>query len=158
MPYLDSCPGINSVNPSKGGMPARSWGLIAVATAVGALSALWVAIVPAGDQTFLVGRSWSEFAAGDPEVASIVARLLVVLGLLGAGFAGLAFLVAIGPYRRAERWAWNVLWLIAVVYGGVAARMLLDGYPIAYWYLALAVLVAAALLLGRSSVRGLSRQ
>ena len=141
------------MTPPKGGMPVRSWGLIAAATAAGALSALWVAIVPTGDQTFLVGRSWSEFAGIDPEVASIVDRLLVVLGLLGAGFASLACLVAIDPYRRAHRWAWKVLWLIPVVYLAVATRMLLDGYPIAYWYLSLAVLVVVGLLLGRSSVR-----
>ena len=139
-------------------MPARSWGLIAGATAGGALSALWVAIVPAGDQTFLAGRSWSEFAAGDPEVAAIVARLLVVLGVLGAGFAILAFFVAVGPYRRARRWAWNVLWLIPVVYGAVTARMLLDGYVIGYWYLALATLVTVGLLLGRAGVELTSRQ
>jgi hypothetical protein len=53
---------------------------------------------------------------------------------------------------------WNVLWLIPVVYGAIAARMLLDGYPIAYWYLALAVLVTVGLLLGGSSVRLASQQ
>ena len=105
-------------------MPILSWGLLAAASAIGALSALYVALAPAGDQTPLVGRSWIEFAAADPEMASIVSRLLVVLGLLGVGFGTLALVVVLGPYRRAQRWAWYVLWLVPVVYAAIAVRQI----------------------------------
>lgn len=137
-------------------MPGLSWGLLAVATGLGALSALYVALAPAGDQTPLADRSWSEVVASDPEVASIVSRLLVVLGLLGVGFGALALLAVLGPYRRADRWAWRVLWLVPVIYAAIAARQLADAYPIAWLYVALATASVVGLLVGRVSQRGVS--
>jgi hypothetical protein len=137
----------------RGLMPILSWSLLAGASAVGALSALYVALAPAGDQTPLVGRSWVEFAAADPEMASIVSRLLVVLGLLGVGFGTLALLVILGPYRRAQRWAWNVLWLVPVVYAAIAVRQTFDSYPIAYMYGAVAIPGAVGLLTGVPTLR-----
>ena len=134
-------------------MPILSWSLLAGASAFGALSALYVALAPAGDQTSLAGRTWSDFIASDPEVASIVSRLLVVLGLLGVGFGTLALVVVLGPYRRVERWAWNVLWLVPVVYAAIAVRQIFDGYPVAYWYGALAIAGTAGLLAGVPTLR-----
>jgi len=134
-------------------MPILSWSLLAAASAIGSLSALYVALAPAGDQTPLVGRSWIEFAAADPEVASIVSRLLVVLGLLGVGFGTLALVVVLGPYRRARRWAWYVLWLVPLVYAAIAVRQIFDGYPIAYLYGALAVAGTVGLLMGMPTLR-----
>ena len=89
-----------------------SWGTLAIVTTLGGLSAVYVALTPAADQTPLNGRTWQEFATTDPEVASIVARLLVVLGLLGVGFAAVAALVSLFAYRRGARWAWFSLWLV----------------------------------------------
>jgi len=134
-------------------MPILSWSLLFGASAIGALSALYVAFAPAGDQTPLVGRSWIEFAAADPEMASIVSRLLVVLGLLGVGFGTLALVVVLGPYRRAQRWAWYVLWLVPVVYAVIAVRQIFDGYPIAYLYGAWAVAATVGLLIGMPTLR-----
>ena len=71
--------------PDPRPMPRLSWALLAGAASIGALSALYVALAPAGDQTPLVDRAWNEVVVIDPEVAGIVARLLVVLGLLGFG-------------------------------------------------------------------------
>ena len=41
-----------------------SWGLVAAAAALGAMSALYVAVTPACDQTPLANRTWEQFAAG----------------------------------------------------------------------------------------------
>ena len=72
-----------------------TWGLVAAVAALGAMSALYVAVTPAGDQTPLANRTWEQLAGADAEVASIVSRLLVVLGLLGAAFGALSLVVAL---------------------------------------------------------------
>jgi hypothetical protein len=124
---------------------------------LGGLSGLYVAITPAGDQTPLVGGSWAEFATREAEVAAIVSRLLVVLGLLGLGFGGAAVAIILVPYRAGRGWSWYVLWLLPLIYGAVAARQLMDTYPIGYFYAGLAVVAGLALLLSRRSFAVRSR-
>jgi len=124
-----------------------SWGLLAAAAALGALSALYVAVTPAGDQTPLADRTWEQFAAADSEMATIVSRLLVVLGLLGVAFGTLSLVVSLVPYRQGARWAWYALLLVPITYCAVAARQLADQYPIGYFYAALAVVAGLGLLL-----------
>ena len=126
---------------------------MAAAAAFGALSALYVAVTPAGDQTPLANRTWEQFAAGDAEVASILSRLLVVLGLLGVAFGALSLVVALVPYRLGARWAWYALWLVPVTYGAIAARQLSDQYPIGYFYAALAAVAGIGLLLEIPRIR-----
>ena len=118
---------------------------MAAVAALGAVSALYVAMAPAGDQTPLADRTWDQFAAGDAEVASIVSRLLVVLGLLGVAFGALSLVVVLVPYRLGARWAWYALWLVPVTYGAIAARQLSDQYAIGYFYAALAVVAGIVL-------------
>jgi hypothetical protein len=128
-------------------VPPVSWGLVTIVTTLGGLSAVYVALTPAADQTPLNGRTWQEFATMDPEVASIVARLLVVLGLLGVGFAVVAALVSLFAYRRGARWAWYALWLVPLVYGAIAARQLADAYAVGYFYAVMAAVAALALVI-----------
>jgi hypothetical protein len=128
------------------GMPWVSWGLLAAVTTLGGLSGLYVAITPVADQTPLVARTWEQFASQEAEVASIVARLLVVLGLLGASFGVLGAIVSVLAYRHGRRWASYCLWLVPVTYAAISARMLADDYPVGHFYAALAVAAAAALL------------
>jgi hypothetical protein len=130
-----------------------SWGLLSAVAMLGALSALYVAITPTGEQTPLVGRSWAEFAAQDAEAASIVSRLLVVLGLLGMAFGLGAFLIALIPYRRGEAWSWYALWLVPLTYGAIGVRQLTDHYAIGYFYAALAAAAVLALLLATDHCR-----
>jgi hypothetical protein len=124
-----------------------SWGLLSVVAVLGALSALYVAITPTGEQTPLAGRTWAEFAARDTDVASIVSRLLVVLALLGIGFGLVALLITLLPYRRGERWSWYTLWLVPLTYGAIAVRQISGQYAIGYFYAGLATTAALALLL-----------
>jgi hypothetical protein len=76
-----------------------------------------------------------------------VARLLVVLGLLGVAFGVLGLIVSVMPYRRGQRWAWYALWLVPLAYGAISARMLSDQYPIGYFYAGLAVAALARLVI-----------
>ena len=124
-----------------------SWGLLTVVSTLVALSALWVALTPAGDQTELAGRTWEQFAQQDPEVASLYSMDLGILGMFGAGFGLLAAVVSLIPYRLGERWAWYALWLIPITIGVVAARMLIDQYSAGYYYAGITTVAVAALLI-----------
>ncbi len=124
-----------------------SWGPLTTVGTFAALSALWVAFTPAGEQTELAGRTWDQFALQDPEVADLVSRQLNVLGFLGGGFGLLAAVVAVLPFRRGERWAWYALWIFPITIGAVAARQLIDQYPAGYYYAALTAGAVVGLLL-----------
>ena len=132
---------------SSSRVPWISWGLLAAVAALVALSALSVAVIPARDQTPLIGRTWDQFATQDPEVASIASREKDILGFLGAGLGLLAMIVAAIPYRRGERWAWYALWLFPITIGAVAARMLIDQYRPGPYYAGITTLALVALLI-----------
>lgn len=71
---------------------------------------LRVFLVPVGDQTELTGRTWERFAAQDPEVASIYAMDLAVLGIIWAAFGLLAAIVSVGSLPPGGSRAWYALW------------------------------------------------
>ena len=126
---------------------------MATAAALGALSALYVAVIPAGDQTPLADRTWEQVAAADAEVASIVSRLLVVLGLLGVGVRGAESgggAGAVPPGRS--------MGLVRVVADAAHIRRdrrssTSDQYPIGYFYAALAAVAGIGLLLEIPRIR-----
>lgn len=126
---------------------AASWLLVATVAGVTAISAAYVGLTPAGEQTELTERTWEQFASQDQEVASLVSRLLAVVGLIGAAFAVLALVVAVGPYRSGARWAWYALWLVPITFAAIATRMLADQYAVGWYYTVLAALAALALLI-----------
>lgn len=128
-------------------VPRVSWIILAVVATLTILSGLWVGLTPVGSQTELSGRTWEEFAAADPEVASIYAMDLVLLGIALTAFAILGTILTLIPYRRGERWAWFALWLIPLVHGGIALRMLTDQYDAAYVYLGLFVISLIGILI-----------
>lgn len=141
------------MRPTRAHVAWPSWGLLSATALLGALSALYVAITPAGEQTSLAGRSWAEFAAQDAEMASIVSRLLVVLGLLGTAFGVAALLIALIPYRRGQRWSWYALCIVPLAYGAIAVRQLTSQYVVGYFYAGLAAAAMLALLLSILSFR-----
>jgi len=128
-------------------VPWVSWGLLTVVSTLVALSALWVALTPVGDQTELAGRTWEQFAQQDAEVASLYSMDLGILGFLGAGCGLLAAVISVIPFRRGERWAWYALWLLPVTIGAVTARMLIDEYSAGYYYTGLTAVAVVGLIL-----------
>ena len=128
-------------------VPRASWIILAVVATLTMLSGLYVGLTPIGSQTELSGRTWEEFAAADPEVARIYSMDLVLLGITLTAFAILGTILALIPYRRGERWAWFALWLIPLVHGGVALRMLTDQYEAGYVYLGLFVISLIGILI-----------
>jgi hypothetical protein len=128
-------------------VPRVSWALLTLISTLVALSSLWVALTPAGDQTELTGRAWDQFALQDPEVASLYSMDLAILGMLGAGFGVMAVVVSAIPYRHGQRWAWYALTLLPITIGAVAVRMLVDQYSTGYYYAGLTALAAVGLML-----------
>ena len=128
-------------------VPRASWIILAVVATLTMLSGLFVGLTPVGSQTELSGRTWEEFAAADPEVATIYAMDLVLLGMALTAFAILGTILTLIPYRRGERWAWFALWLIPLVHGGLAFRMLTDQYEAGYVYLGLFVISLIGMLM-----------
>jgi hypothetical protein len=111
------------------------------------LSALYVGLTPTADQTELQGRTWEEFARRDPEVAALYSMDLALLGMSIGAFAVLAMVVAGMPYRRGERWAWYALWVVPLLWGAVAARMIIDQYSAAAVYAVAAATAVVGLLI-----------
>jgi hypothetical protein len=128
-------------------VPRASWIILALVATLTILSGLYVGLTPVGSQTELSGRTWEEFAAADPEVARIYSLDLVLLGMTLTAFGILGTIVTLLPYRRGERWAWFTLWLIPLVHGGIALRMLTDQYDAAYVYLGLFVISLIGILI-----------
>ena len=124
-----------------------SWFILTAVATLTILSGLYVWLTPVGSQTELSGRTWEEFAAADPEVAKIYSLDLVLLGMTITAFAILGTILTLIPYRRGERWAWFALWLIPLVHGGMAFRMLTDQYTAGYVYLGLFIISLIGILI-----------
>jgi hypothetical protein len=138
-------------------VPKVSWALLTTVTTLGTLNGLYVLLVPVGGQTELTGRTWEQFAAQDPEVASIYAMDLAVLGIIWAAFGLLAAIISLVPYRRGDRWAWFALWLVPITYGGVATRFLIDRYDAGFWVAGLTAVAVVGLLIPIRRVLGAAR-
>jgi hypothetical protein len=128
-------------------VPRGSWGALTVLSTLFTLATVWVALTPIADQTELADRTWDQFAQGDPEVASLYAMDVAILGMLGTGLGVLAVVVSSIPYRRGARWAWYALWLLPITIGAVAVRMLMNQYPAGTYYAGLTVVAVVALVI-----------
>ena len=136
------------VVPQENRVPRASWFILAGVTLFTTLNGLWVAITPVGAQTELSGRTWEQFAAADPEVTRIYAMDLVLLGMTLTAFSILGMIVTVIPYRHGERWAWFTLWLVPLVYAGMALTMLSDQYyDVGYMYLGFFVISLTGMLI-----------
>jgi hypothetical protein len=147
-----------TTGPSRLRVPRVSWALLTMVTTLGTLNGLYVLLVPVGDQTELTGRTWGQFAAQDPEVASIYAMDLAVLGIIWAAFGLLAAIISVVPYRRGDRWAWYALWLVPITYGGAATRFLIDRYDVGLWVAGLTTLAVIGLLIPIRHVLEVARE
>jgi hypothetical protein len=146
-----------TIGRSRLRVPKVSWALLTTVTTLGTLNGLYVLLVPVGGQTELTGRTWEQFAAQDPEVASIYAMDLAVLGIIWAAFGLLAAIITVVPYRLGDRWAWYALWLVPITYGGAATRFLIDGYDAGFWVAGLTAMALASLVIPIRRVLGAPR-
>jgi hypothetical protein len=136
-----------TIGRTSPGVPKVSWALLTTVTTLGTLNGLYVLLVPVGGQTELSARTWEHFAAQDPEVASLYAMDLALLGITWTALGLLGAIISVIPYRRGDRWAWYALWLVPISFGGGAIRMLIDQYDAGYSVAAYSVVAVVCLLL-----------
>ena len=134
-------------------IPRISWILVLTVAVLSVLSALYVGLTPTPDQTELQGRTWEQFARQDPEVAALYSMDLALLGMSIGAFAVLATVVAAIPYRRGERWAWYALWVVPLLWGGVAVRMFIDQYSAGFAYAVAGAIAVVGLLIPFRRIR-----
>jgi uncharacterized membrane protein len=65
--------------------------------------------------------SWSQLASTNPRFANFLAATLVDNGISGVGLAIFGMIVSLTSFRRGEKWAWYVSWLMPV--GILAAQL-----------------------------------
>ena len=108
-------------------MKTASWILLA---AVGALTLLGslgsLAIAYGTDRDQIGSASLAELSAGRPDVATAIRARRATAASYGVGFATLFLVIALGPYRRGEVWAW---WALL---GGMLAVSLLISLRVAF--------------------------
>jgi len=68
-----------------------------------------------------------ELQATSPTIADFVRFTDREAGIDLAGFAILAMVIAAGSYRKGERWAWYVLWILPLHMLALAANSLIAG-------------------------------
>jgi hypothetical protein len=137
----------------RANIPKISWILVLTVAVLSVLSALYVGLTPTPDQTELEERTWEQFARQDPEVAALYSMDLALLGMSIGAFAVLATVVAAIPYRRGERWAWYALWVVPLLWGGVAVRMFIDQYSAGSVYAVAAAIAVVGLLIPIRRIR-----
>jgi hypothetical protein len=63
-----------------------------------------------------LGTSWADLSSSSPTLAQYVNTLVVIVGLLIAGFSLFIIVVSVTGYRKGHRWAWYAMWNPAVFY------------------------------------------
>ena len=93
-----------------------------------ALALLWLVVglyqifLPAGlaetDVQLILGMSLSELAAVSPVVMDYVRWLYGSLGVLKVSWSFLVLAITLTVYRKGEKWAWYIMWLVPGVLVG----------------------------------------
>jgi len=65
----------------------------------------------------IAGIPWSELVASSPRVANVLIYLTRALGVLALLASIFIIAVSAKSYRRGERWAWYISWLLPVLGG-----------------------------------------
>jgi len=147
-------------------MKTASWVLLSLAGALtlfGSLASLGVAYGSDSDQ--IGPASLTELSAGRLEMATAVRARRATAAAYGAGFATLFLVIALGPYRRGDVWAWwallagmlvvSVLIMLRVPFLGIrlATPSAVTGAGTALSALVQLVVVALGLALGSGRLR-----
>jgi hypothetical protein len=91
-------------------MKTASWVLLVVVGALTLLGSVGSLVVAYGSDRDQIGpASLVELSAGRPDVATAIRARRATAAAYGIGFATLFLIVALGPYRRGEVWAWWAL-------------------------------------------------
>jgi hypothetical protein len=99
-------------------MKTASWiilALVGALTLLGSIGSASIAYRSLPDQ--IGSANITELAAGKPDVATALRARRGTAAAYAAGFAAFFLLIALGPYRKGDRWAW---WAILIATLAVA--------------------------------------
>ena len=94
-----------------------------------------------------IGMSFEELKDFNPNLASFLAGIVNTVGAFQVGIGILAIGVAIGAFRRTERWAWlTLLPPMSIVLSRIMRGSFSTGAPVKWVTVALALLFLTAML------------
>lgn len=99
-------------------MQQRAW-LVFLLMGIGAVAAAPIMLLgnppdpPSAER--LTGLSLSEIAQRVPGMGTYVSSLSTQLGNFMLATGVLLIAIAVGPFRRGERWSWYTLWIVPVL-------------------------------------------
>jgi hypothetical protein len=76
--------------------------------------------VSAREEFNVPGMTWQQLVSDSPLVARWIQTSYRSSGIVLLGFASYAVVVTAIPYRKGERWAWYLSWLLPLAYIGQA--------------------------------------
>jgi len=113
-----------------------------------AFSLVFLFIGPTDLQTQeLVGQTWAQWSAQQPDAARLAELGFGLAGVNGFLVGVFGMVIAAGPYRRGERWAWYLLSLFPVILLGSQYVNLKTGLGMDVDFPVLLAVMAAGLIL-----------
>ena len=102
---------------------------------------------PGGQTPILssTGMTWTQLAASDPRLASLLASTLVDDGISGVGLAIFGMFVSATGYRKGKAWAWYASWTMPI--GILAAQLNIYQLTGSTWVVILAAIFTAVSLI-----------
>ena len=95
----------------------------------------------------LVGQAWAQWSAQQPDAAGLAELGFGLAGVNGFLVGVFGMVIAAGPYRRGERWAWYLLLLFPVLLLGAQYVNLKTGLGMDVDFPVLLAVMAAGLIL-----------
>ena len=94
-----------------------------------------------------IGMSFEDIRNLNPNLAAFLASIVKSVGACELALGILAVGIALGPFRRTERWAWiTVLPAVSIVLADLLRASFFIGAPVRWLILALAILFLTAML------------
>ncbi len=96
------------------------WLILAISALLGLGAGIYLALFPAPVDlpgvVNLTGQSWNDLVAHSPEAVKLTRYFISLFWIADATVYGMSLVIAVTLYRKGERWAWYVSWLV-VPYG-----------------------------------------
>jgi hypothetical protein len=115
---LDERRAMQVYTPVSKGYQERAWILLFIVGIVEVVIAFaYMAGVNLDPPLFqsMLGQSLSSFSSSSPNAGAAITFLLQLAGGILLGFGVFVVAVSYVPYRKFERWAWYVMWILPIL-------------------------------------------
>lgn len=127
------------------------WLILAVSALLGVVAGIYLALFPAPVDlpgvVNLTGQSWNDLVVHSPEAVQLTRYFISLFWIADAAVYAMSLIIAVTLYRKGERWAWYISWLV-VLYGlaFIAVSAAAGGTMWANWLVHLSLEVLGLLL------------